>query len=110
METATPSFISRHTRVRISTERHTEFIDITDGLNALVREADVRLGVLNVKTLHTTTAIIVNEHGPLGPSSACLSVVDGALRLAREQRVLLVELDGPGDRDLSVLILGECGR
>lgn len=152
------SFISRHTRVRISTERPTEFIDITEELLALVRETGVRLGVLNVQTLHTTTAIVVNEHEPLLlddfammldrlapadrpyrhddasartanldtgderinghahcrglllPTSACLNVIDGRLQLGTWQRIFLVELDGPRNREISVLLLGEAGR
>ena len=45
--------------------RPTEFIDLTDRLEALVAEAGVRSGFVNVQTLHTTTAIVVNEHEPL---------------------------------------------
>jgi len=41
------------------------------------------------------------------PTSVCLNVVDGRLRLGRWQRVFLVELDGPRTRDVSVLLMGE---
>jgi secondary thiamine-phosphate synthase enzyme len=45
--------------------RHpTEFIDLTDRLNVFVAAARARFGILNIQTLHTTTAIIVNEHEP----------------------------------------------
>ena len=44
------------------------------------------------------------------PSSACLNVVQGRLRLGQWQRVFFVELDGPRERDLSVLIVGEAGQ
>ena len=37
----------------------------------------------------------------------CLNVVDGRLQLGRWQRVVLVELDGPRSRDISVLLMGE---
>ena len=43
----------------------TEFIDLTDRLERLVADAGLRFGILNVQTLHTTTAIVVNEHEPL---------------------------------------------
>ena len=42
--------------------------------------------------------------------SACLNVIDGKLLLGRWQRVFLAELDGPREREVSVVILGEAGR
>ena len=65
METLTPASICRHTTIRIITERPTEFIDLTDRLEALVAQAGIRFGFVNVQTLHTTTAIVVNELEPL---------------------------------------------
>jgi secondary thiamine-phosphate synthase enzyme len=38
---------------------------VTDRLQRLVADAGLRSGILNVQTLHTTTAVIVNEHEPL---------------------------------------------
>ena len=42
--------------------------------------------------------------------SACLNVIDGRSLLGRWQRVFMAELDGPREREISVLILGEGGR
>jgi secondary thiamine-phosphate synthase enzyme len=42
--------------------------------------------------------------------SACLNIIDGTLQLGEWQRVFLAELDGPRERQISVLILGESGR
>ena len=147
----------RHARLRIATTRPTEFIDLTDRLSRFVVDADVRDGILNVQTLHTTTAVVVNEHEPLLltdfqavleaaapdsgryrhddptertvnltdaerpnghahcralllPSSACLNVINGRLLLGRWQRVFFVELDGPRERELSVLVMPELTR
>jgi secondary thiamine-phosphate synthase enzyme len=108
---------------------------------------------VNVQTLHTTNALIVNEHEPLlltdisalldriaplevgyrhdditlrtvncvpgersNGHSHCrallmapavsLNVVAGRLRLGRWQRLFLVELDGPRQRDVSLLVMG----
>jgi len=152
-----PALTSRHTTFRVSTGHPTEFIDITERLEALVAAAGLRVGILSVQTLHTTTAVIVNEHEPLlfrdfaemldaaarrtaayhhdDParrtvnvtadervnghahcqalllgSSVALTVVEGRLRLGRWQRVFLVELDGPRERELSVVALGEGAR
>ena len=157
METLTPAATCRHTRIHLATSHPTQFIDLTDRLQDLVSEAGLRVGVLNVQTLHTTTAVIVNEHEPLLltdfqallesaaprdgryrhddliartvhlteperpnghahcralllPSSACLNVAKGALVLGPWQRVFFVELDGPREREVSVLAFGEAWR
>jgi secondary thiamine-phosphate synthase enzyme len=65
METLAPTSIYRHAKIRITTERPTQFIDVTDRLEALVAEAGIRFGFVNVQTLHTTTAIVINELEPL---------------------------------------------
>jgi len=157
METLAPASTCRNARIRIATDRPTAFIDITDRLEALVIGAGLRMGLVSVQSLHTTTAIVVNENEPLlladfaaliedvapreaayrhddvtarqvnvtpdervnghahcralllGPS-ACLNVVDGKLQLGRWQRVFLAELDGPREREISVVIVGECAR
>jgi secondary thiamine-phosphate synthase enzyme len=157
METLSPASTCRHTRIHLSTRRPTEFIDVTDQLQGFVTDAGLRVGVINVQTLHTTTGIVVNEHEPLLlgdfqalleeaapcdgryrhddpilrtvnlteqerpnghahcralllPASACLNVSRGRLRLGRWQRVFFVELDGPRERDVSLLVYGEIWR
>jgi secondary thiamine-phosphate synthase enzyme len=147
----------RHASIRITTRHPTEFVDLTDRLETLVGDAAVGFGILTVQTLHTTTAIVVNEHEPLLladfqgllenaapgeapyrhddmtvrtvnltpeersnghahcralllPPSVSLTVVGGRLLLGRWQRVFLVELDGPRERELSALLLGAAGR
>jgi secondary thiamine-phosphate synthase enzyme len=65
MHTVAPVRTSCHHRISLTTSNPTEFIDITDRLERLVVEAGVAFGILNVQTLHTTTAIVVNEHEPL---------------------------------------------
>ena len=158
METLTPVSACRHTTtIHIATGCPTEFIDLTARLERLVAEAGLRFGILNVQSLHTTTAIVVNEHEPLLladfqclleaavpesglyrhddtaartvnltdaerpnghahcralllPTSVCLNVVGGRLVLGRWQRVFLVELDGPRQRGISVLIFGEAAQ
>ena len=153
MDTLTPT-ARRSATIRVTTRHPLEFVDVTDRLERLVADAGCRFGVLNVQTLHTTTAVVVNEHEPLlladfqalleaavpgdgryrhddmavrtvnmtdaerpnghahcrallMPSSACLNVLDGRLVLGQWQRVFLVELDGPRERELSVVLVGE---
>ena len=146
-----------HTRIHVTSRFPTEFVDLTDRIEKLVVEAGVRFGVVNIQTLHTTTAIVVNEHEPLLltdfrvlleavapvgapyrhddttvrtvnltdgerpnghahcralllPTSVCLNIADGRLLLGTWQRLFFVELDGPRQREISVLIAGEAGQ
>ena len=65
METLTRTTTFGHTTIRIETQHPTQFIDITDKVIALVEGSKVATGLVNIQGLHTTTAIIVNEHDPL---------------------------------------------
>ena len=65
METLAPAPACRHSRIRVETRRSTEFIDLTDRITASLSETGIRDGLVNVQTLHTTAAILVNEHEPL---------------------------------------------
>jgi secondary thiamine-phosphate synthase enzyme len=65
METLAPAAACRHSRIRVETSRSTEFIDITDRIDASVAGTGIRDGLVNVQSLHTTAAILVNEHEPL---------------------------------------------
>jgi secondary thiamine-phosphate synthase enzyme len=154
MDTLTPASTCRHATIRLTTRTPTEFIDLTDRLERFVADSGFRSGILNVQTLHTTTAIVVNEHEPLLlrdfealleatapddgryqhddtdvrtvnmtdaerpnghahcralllPSSVCLNVTRRRLVLGRWQRVFFVELDGPREREISVVVVGE---
>jgi secondary thiamine-phosphate synthase enzyme len=145
----------RHGMLRLKTSRPTEFVDLTDRIRAVVEEAPVEIGIVNIQTLHTTTAIVVNEYEPLLfadfvamlhraapaglvyghdsparsanltpgervnghahcralllPSSTSVNVADGRLVLGRWQRIFFVELDGPQERQVSIVVL-ESGR
>jgi secondary thiamine-phosphate synthase enzyme len=65
METLAPISTCRHTRIRIATARPTEFIDLTDQVQALVAAAEIATGLVNIQSLHTSAAIVVNENEPL---------------------------------------------
>ena len=54
-----------NTRLSFTTSKAIEFVDLTERLGALVRRSGLRLGFVNVQSLHTTAAIVVNEHEPL---------------------------------------------
>jgi secondary thiamine-phosphate synthase enzyme len=54
-----------HRQIHLLTSETLEFIDLTDRIAEMVEDSAVRNGLVNIQTLHTTTAIIVNEGEPL---------------------------------------------
>lgn len=153
MDTLTAVQARPHTRLRVTTERPTQFVDLTDRIDAFLAGTGIQSGIINIQSLHTTAAIIVNEHEPLllgdfatlldrtAPEAFCymhddldvrtvnltpderanghahcralflaasasMNVVDGRLERGAWQRVFLVELDGPREREVSIVVLG----
>lgn len=51
--------------VLIRTNGALEFIDLTDRIAKIVETSGVQSGLVNVQSLHTTVAILVNENEPL---------------------------------------------
>ena len=49
----------------VTTYRRLEFIDLTDRIDAVIADSGLRQGLVNIQSLHTTAAVIVNEHEPL---------------------------------------------
>lgn len=137
----------------LQTERHLEFVDVTDRVTRCVAESGVRDGFAVVFSRHSTAGIRINEHEPLlledmarlldrlapqaesyrhddfsvrtvnltenervNGHSHCRSLLLGAsetvpisggrLLLGRWQRVFLVELDGPRQRELVLQVVG----
>jgi secondary thiamine-phosphate synthase enzyme len=65
MQNVAASPTCRHTTIRVDTEHPTQFIDLTSHLEAFVAASGIQSGLLNVQSLHTTAAIVVNEYEPL---------------------------------------------
>jgi len=53
------SFIER---ISIQSKNETEAIDITNNVQGIVSKSNVKHGHINIYTVHTTAAIIINEH------------------------------------------------
>lgn len=51
--------------INLKTKAELDFIDITEKIQKKIKEAGVKNGVINIQSLHTTMAIIVNEAEPL---------------------------------------------
>jgi secondary thiamine-phosphate synthase enzyme len=65
MPTLAPVSTGRHHTISVTTEHPTQFVDLTDRLEAFVAAAGIAVGFVNVQALHTTTASVVNELEPL---------------------------------------------
>lgn len=65
MDTLRPRSTSRHSMIQLETRHPTQFIDLTDEVETLVSKTGIMTGLVNIQSLHTTTAIVVNEHEPL---------------------------------------------
>jgi secondary thiamine-phosphate synthase enzyme len=48
--------------IRVRTTRRAELIEITDELSRIVERAGLREGILVAQTLHTTSALTINEN------------------------------------------------
>jgi len=57
--------IIKHKILDYKTKGGLEFEDITDAVHNFVNNSKIKSGLINIQTLHTTTAIIVNENEPL---------------------------------------------
>ena len=65
METLASTPTCSHARIALTTSKPTEFIDLTARIQSLVTNSGIDVGFVNIQTLHTTTAIVVNEGEPL---------------------------------------------
>jgi secondary thiamine-phosphate synthase enzyme len=51
--------------IKLATKATLEFIDITDEVLTAIKKCGIKNGIVNIQSLHTTMAIIVNEAEPL---------------------------------------------
>jgi thiamine phosphate synthase YjbQ (UPF0047 family) len=114
MQIPAATFVYCHTRLGILTEHSADVVDLTEGIGSLLAEAALTRGVLNLRSFDRGTGIVVaSGEAPAAPDAAttpagaCLSIVDGRLEIGAHERVLLVDRDGPGAREIAVVIIGE---
>lgn len=51
--------------IKLTTNATLDFIDITDKIKKIVKEHGVKDGMINVQSMHTTMAVIIQEAEPL---------------------------------------------
>ena len=112
LETGWVNVQSRHTTTGLVVNEHEPLL-LEDLTNLLERLAPRETGYAH-DALHRRVNVPPDER-PNGHSHAkasllrtseTLNVAGGRLRLGRWQRILLVELDGPRDREVSLVALG----
>jgi thiamine phosphate synthase YjbQ (UPF0047 family) len=51
--------------IKLKTATTLDFIDITDKIKMKLKKAGIKRGVINIQSLHTTMAVLVQEAEPL---------------------------------------------
>jgi len=54
-----------NTTIELQTKGEFDFIDLTDKVKAFIKESQIKNGLVNIQTLHTTAVLIINENEPL---------------------------------------------
>ena len=87
----------------ISTLKKQELIDITDAVNSIVSNSNVKEGLCNIFTMHATAAIIINENAD---SNIGLDTIDALNKLIEEGIWRHDKLDGNAASHIKSTILG----
>ena len=87
----------------ISTLKKHELIDITDAVNSIVSNSNVKEGLCNIFTMHATAAIIINENAD---SNIGLDTIDALNKLIEEGIWRHDKLDGNAASHIKSTILG----
>ena len=80
-----------------------EIIDITDEVNKLIKESQIKEGLCLVYTPHATAAIIINENHDLNIGTDLINCLNN---LAPQGKWLHDQVDGNADAHLKAAILG----
>jgi thiamine phosphate synthase YjbQ (UPF0047 family) len=117
MEMTASTFVYRHTRLGILTERPADIVDLTDGLDSMLADTAVTTGIVTLRPLAGGADILVAGAAPAQPShqgpphsDACLPIVDGRLQLGAGERVFLIDFAGPAAREIAIVLIGEGRR
>ena len=64
------------TQVSVRTTQPSEFVDITDIINSIVKKSEIKKGVVTIFIPHTTAGITINEHADPSVASDMLRTLD----------------------------------
>jgi thiamine phosphate synthase YjbQ (UPF0047 family) len=102
----------RQATIHLQSHQRTDVIDLTDEVESLVAGTAVERGTLNIRSFHGATAVLVGQPDPVVRAvrqvgaPVCMDVSAGRLRRNPGERIYFVDLDGPRNHDLSVLLVG----
>ncbi len=51
--------------IEIQTKEQFDIIDLTEEIKSFIKEKDIKNGLINIQSLHTTTSVFVQEKEPL---------------------------------------------
>ncbi len=57
--------MTKNKTIKVQTKALFDIIDLTDDINSFVKKSNIKNGLVNVQSLHTTASIIVQEKEPL---------------------------------------------
>lgn len=57
--------MTKNKTIEIKSKEQFDIVDLTDEIVSFVRESNIRNGLVNIQSLHTTTAVFVQENEPL---------------------------------------------
>ena len=89
--------------ITLSTSKKQELIDITDAVNSIVSNSNVKEGLCNIFPMHATAAIIINENAD---PNICLDTIDALNKLIKEGIWRHDKLDGNAASHIKSTILG----
>jgi secondary thiamine-phosphate synthase enzyme len=131
-EVAFTVMLTHRAECRAVTSEAPDFVDLTDDIQNAVSSSAITHGRVTVFAPDAACAILINEResgllqdikgalarlsarsdngkAVVGSSSVVVPVVDGKVSLGTWQRVLLVELGAPSERNVAIQIVGETG-
>lgn len=54
-----------NTIIELLTKNEFDFIDLTDQIQKFIKESQIKNGLINIQTIHTTCPLFLNENEPL---------------------------------------------
>ncbi len=87
----------------LSTAGQTAFIDITQRINKIIKESEVKSGICVVFVPHTTAAVTINENAD---PSVRKDIVDALDRTVPEKNVSYAHLEGNSPAHIKASLLG----
>lgn len=88
--------------LRIRTDRHTQFVDITEAVRRVVAKSSVATGICYLYVPHTTAGITINEHADLDVASDVEAALDRLIPAKGPYR----HAEGNSDSHIKSILVG----